>query len=96
MRMDKLTNQLQHALADAQSIAVGRDHQFIEPAHVLKALLDAQAGSVRPLVQKTGGNVAQLQAAVETEIHKLPRVSGSSGDVHISQETSRLLNRADK
>lgn len=96
MRMDKLTNQLQHALADAQSLAVGRDHQFIEPAHLLKALLDAQGGSTRPLLQKAGANVAQVTAAAEAEMTKLPTVSGGSGDVHISQETSRLLNRADK
>jgi ATP-dependent Clp protease ATP-binding subunit ClpB len=94
--MDKLTNQLQHALADAQSLAVGRDHQFIEPAHLLKALLDAQGGSTRPLLQKAGANVAQVTAAAEAEMTKLPTVSGGSGDVHISQETSRLLNRADK
>ncbi len=96
MRMDKLTNQLQHALADAQSLAVGRDHQFIEPVHLLKALLDAQGGSTRPLLQKAGANVAQVMAAAEAEMTKLPTVSGGSGDVHISQESSRLLNRADK
>jgi len=96
MRMDKLTNQLQHALADAQSLAVGRDHQFIEPAHVLKALLDAQGGTARPLLQKVGANAAHVMALAEAEINKFPTVSGGSGDVHISQETSRLLNRADK
>src|SRR5210317_2024580 len=96
MRMDKLTNQLQNALADAQSLAVGRDHQFIEPAHLLKALLDTQGGSARPLLQKAGASVAQVAALAEAELTKLPTVSGGSGDVHISQETSRLLNRADK
>ena len=96
MRMDKLTNQLQNALADAQSLAVGRDHQFIEPAHLLKALLEQQGGSTRPLLQKAGANLAQLSGAVETAVSHLPTVTGSAGDVHISQETSRVLNRADK
>ena len=96
MRMDKLTNQLQNALADAQSLAVGRDHQFIEPAHVLKALLEQQGGSARPLLQKAGAQLAQLSGAVETAVSQLPTVSGAAGDVHISQDTSRLLNRADK
>jgi len=96
MRMDKLTNQLQNALADAQSLAVGRDHQFIEPAHLLKALLEQQGGSTRPLLQKAGANLAQLSGAVETAVSQLPTVTGSAGDVHISQETSRVLNRADK
>ncbi len=96
MRMDKLTNQLQSALADAQSLAVGRDHQFIEPAHVLKSLLEQQGGSARPLLQKAGANLNKLNGATDTLISQLPGVSGAAGDVHISQETSRLLNRADK
>lgn len=96
MRMDKLTNQLQSALGDAQSLAVGRDHQFIEPAHVLKALLDQEGGSTRPLLQKAGANLVTLMREVEAEIEKLPSVSGAAGDVHISQDTNRLLNRADK
>ncbi len=96
MRMDKLTNQLQSALADAQSLAVGRDHQFIEPAHALKSLLEQRGGSARPLLQKAGANLSKLNGATDTLISQLPGVSGAAGDVHISQETSRLLNRADK
>ncbi len=96
MRMDKLTNQLQNALAEAQSLAVGRDHQFIEPTHVLQALLEQQGGSTRPLLQKAGANLAKLSGATENLVAQLPSVQGASGDVHISQETSRLLNRADK
>ena len=96
MRMDKLTNQLQSALADAQSLAVGRDHQFIEPTHVLQALLEQQGGSTRPLLQKAGANLSRLSEAVENAVAQLPSVQGAAGDVHISQETSRLLNRADK
>ena len=60
MRMDKLTNPLQNALADAQSLAVGRDQQFIEPVHILKALLDQSGGSARPLLQKAGANICLL------------------------------------
>ena len=96
MRMDKLTNPLQNALAEAQSLAVGRDHQYIEPAHVLKALLEQQGGSTRPLLQKAGANSGRLGSALETAVGSLPVVSGTSGDIHISQETTRLLNRADK
>jgi ATP-dependent Clp protease ATP-binding subunit ClpB len=96
MRMDKLTHQLQQVLADAQSLAVGRDHQFIEPVHVLSAMLHQQGGSVQPLLQQCKVDLAQLGTAVTDAIDSLPTVNGSTGDVHISQETSRLLNRADK
>jgi len=96
MRMDKLTHQLQQVLADAQSLAVGRDHAFIEPVHVLSAMLDQQAGSIRPLLQQCQANLQGLSASVQDSIGSLPTVSGGSGDVHISQDTSRLLNRADK
>jgi ATP-dependent Clp protease ATP-binding subunit ClpB len=96
MRADKLTNQLQAALADAQSLAIGRDHQFIEPAHILKAFLEQQGGSSRPLLQKAGANLPHLKASVENALARLPAVTGASGDIHISQESSRLLNRADK
>ena len=96
MRMDKLTHQLQQVLADAQSLAVGRDHQFIEPVHVLSAMVHQQGGSVRPLLQQCKVNLEQLGTAVTDAIDSLPTVNGSTGDVHISQETSRLLNRADK
>ncbi|MCB1675371.1 MAG: hypothetical protein KDI01_03725, partial [Halioglobus sp.] len=65
MRMDKLTNQLQTALADAQSLAVGRDHNFIEPIHLLSALLDQQGGSARPLLQKAGVNLAGLRTGLK-------------------------------
>ena len=96
MRMDKLTNPLQNALADAQSLAVGKDHQFIEPVHILKALLEQGGGSTRPLLQKAGANLGGLASAVEEAISRLPTVSGTAGDVQISQDASRLLNRADK
>lgn len=96
MRMEKLTNPLQQALADAQSLAVGRDHANIEPAHILKALLEQQGGSTRPLLRKAGADTAALASVLEGLITALPTVSGGSGDVHISQDTIRLMNRADK
>jgi ATP-dependent Clp protease ATP-binding subunit ClpB len=94
--MDKLTNPLQNVLADAQSLAVGRDQQFIEPIHILKALLDQSGGSASPLLQKAGANTVQLTEAVSAALLQLPTVNGGSGDVHLSQDSSRLLNRADK
>lgn len=96
MRMDKLTNQLQSALADAQSLAVGRDHQFIEPMHICKALLDQPGSVARPLFQKAGADVGRLSAGLDKALAQQPSVTGSAGDVHISQDSSRLLNRADK
>ncbi|MFN2328960.1 MAG: ATP-dependent chaperone ClpB [Chromatocurvus sp.] len=96
MRMDKLTNQLQNALADAQSLALGKDHNFIEPAHLLSALLTQQGGSARPLLQKAGGDTTALASAVAGAIAALPTVSGSGGDIHISNELGRILNMTDK
>jgi len=96
MRMDKLTNSLQNVLSDAQSLAVGRDQQFIEPVHILQALLDQSGGSAVPLLQKAGANGPQLASAVTDALSSLPTVNGGQGDVHLSQDSSRLLNRADK
>ena len=96
MRMDKLTNKLQQALSDAQSLAVGRDHQFIEPAHLLAALLDQEGGSVRPLIAQTGVNVKLLRSQLDQALDRLPQVEGVSGDVQISNALSRLLNLTDK
>ena len=94
--MDKLTSRFQSALADAQSLAVGRDHQFMEPAHVLAALLDQQDGSTRPLLVKAGANVARLRKDLDGALEKLPTVQGTPGDVHVSQDLNRLLNVTDK
>src|ERR1043165_3528293 len=96
MRMDKLTSMFQSALADAQSLAVGRDHQFMEPAHVFAALLDQQDGSTRPLLVKAGANVAKLRKDLDATLDKLPTVQGTPGDVHVSQDLNRLLNVTDK
>ncbi len=96
MRMDKLTSRFQQALADAQSLAVGRDHQFMEPAHVLLALLDSQGGTVRPLLLKTGADVNRLRSELGTVLDRLPKVEGTPGEVHVSNDLNRILNVTDK
>ena len=80
MRLDKLTSKFQLALADAQSLAVGRDHQFIEPVHVMVALLDQQGGSVRPLLLKAGANVNLLRSRLGEALDQLPQVEGAPGE----------------
>ena len=96
MRMDKLTSKFQMALADAQSLALGRDNGFIEPEHLMKALLDQQGGSCRPLLSKAGVNLSQLRTLIDQSLERLPKVSGMGGDIHISNALSRLLNLTDK
>src|SRR5215470_8994017 len=96
MRMDKLTSRFQQALADAQSLALGRDHQFMEPAHVMLALLDSSGGSVRPLLLKAGADVNKLRAGVLALLDGLPKVEGTPGDIHISNDLNRVLNVTDK
>ena len=96
MRMDKLTSKFQMALADAQSLAVGRDHQFIEPVHLMTALLDQEGGSVRHLLTQADVNVNQLRSGLGDALERLPTVSGVAGDVHISNDLGRLLNQTDK
>lgn len=96
MRMDKLTSKFQSALADAQSLAVGRDHQMIEPMHVLIALLDQQGGSVRHLLAQADVNVNLLRSQLGEALEKLPQVQGAGGDVHVSNDLNRLLNVTDK
>ncbi len=96
MRQDKLTSTFQLALADAQSLAVGRDHQFIEPVHLLSAMLDQQGGTVRPLLDKAGVNLNLLRSRLSQALERLPKVEGASGEVHVSNDLGRLLNIADK
>ncbi|HNU11928.1 MAG TPA: ATP-dependent chaperone ClpB [Rubrivivax sp.] len=96
MRMDKLTSKFQSALADAQSVALGADNQILEPAHVLQALLDQQGGTVRPLLVKAGANVARLRTDVAAAIDRLPKVEGTPGEIHVSNDLGRLLNVTDK
>jgi len=96
MRMDKLTAKFQQALAEAQSLAIGRDHQMIEPIHLLAALLDQDGGSARPLLQFAEVNVNQLRSQINEALDRLPTVSGVPGEVHVSNDLARLLNVTDK
>jgi len=94
--MDKLTAKFQLALSDAQSAALGRNHQFIEPAHLLQAMLDQDGGSVRHLLTQSGVNVNQLRSSVGEIVDRLPSVEGAPGEVHVSNDLNRLLNVTDQ
>ena len=96
MRQDKLTSKFQMALGDAQSLAVGRDHQFIEPAHLMLALLDQQGGTVRPLLDKSGANVSRLRSQLGQALDGMARVEGTGGEVHLSNDLGKLLNLTDR
>ncbi len=96
MRLDKLTTKFQAAIADAQSLAIGRDHQYIEPEHILTALLNQQGGSVRTILQKTGVNLNALRSALSQALEKIPRVQGAGGDVQVSRDTIACFNLTDK
>ncbi len=96
MRIDKLTSKFQSALADAQSLALGRDSGFIEPEHLIKALLDQQGGTCSPLLTKAGVNLSQLRTSIDQALDKLPKVTGTGGDIHLSNSLNRLLNVTDK
>ncbi|PWK88620.1 ATP-dependent chaperone ClpB [Fulvimonas soli] len=96
MRMDKLTSRFQQALADAQSLAVGRDHNMLEPAHVMAALLDQQGGSTAPLLTQAQVNVPALRQRVAELLDRLPKVSGQEGSIHVGNDLTRLLNLTDK
>ena len=96
MRMDKMTSKFQQALADAQSLAVGRDHQFIEPAHLMTALLDQEGGTVRHLLSQADVNVNLFRSRLSELLDQLPQVEGTAGEVHVSNDLGRLLNVTDK
>jgi ATP-dependent Clp protease ATP-binding subunit ClpB len=96
MRFDKFTTQLQTGLAEAQSLALGRDHQQIEPQHLLLALLNQEDGGVAGLISKAGGNSNSLKKSLLQSIDSLPKVQGTPGEVHLSRDLTNLLNVADK
>jgi len=96
MRMDKLTTKFQMALGDAQSLALGRDNQFIEPAHVMAALLDQEGGTTRHLLSAADVNVNALRSKVSQAIDRLPQVQGTGGEIHVSNDLGKLLNLTDK
>jgi ATP-dependent Clp protease ATP-binding subunit ClpB len=94
--MDKLTSRFQQALADAQSLAVGRDNNMLEPAHLMAALLDQQGGSTVPLLAQAGVNVPSLRTRIGQALDKLPKVAGQEGNINVSNDLTRLLNLTDK
>ena len=96
MQIDKLTTKLQSALADAQSLALGKNSNFIEPAHLMLALIEQKGGSVRPLLSQTGFNLSELQAKLAELIDNLPEVKDSQGEISVSRDLTKLLNQADK
>jgi len=96
MQIDKLTSKFQEALGAAQSMAVGKDHQFIEPAHLMLALIEQQSGTVKPLLAQSDVNVIAYQAALQEQLNRLSLVEGGSGDIHVSNDLNRLLNQTDK
>ena len=96
MRFDKLTTKFQQALADAQSIAVGQDNSYIEPQHLLLALLQQEDASTTSLLQRAGTNVPPLRDALKKSIERLPKVEGTGGEINASRELGNLLNLADK
>ncbi len=96
MRMDKLTTKFQQALSDAQSLAVGRDNQYIEPVHLMAALLDQQGGTARPLLEKAGVQVPKLRSDLATALDRFPKVEGAGGEVLLGNDLNRLLNLTDK
>src|SRR5260221_14620294 len=96
MRIDKLTTKFQQALGDAQSVAVGQDNQFIEPLHLLAALLDQEDGTSASLLSRAGVNVPRLREAAKQAILRLPKVEGHGGEVQISRELNGPLNLTGK
>ncbi len=96
MRLDRLTSKLQEALSDAQSLAIGNDNQFVEAVHLMAALIDQEGGSVRYLFNQIKVNVFSLRSLLGESLERLPDVEGTDGDIRISNDLAKLLNRADK
>ncbi len=96
MRIDRLTNQLQTALSDAQSVAVGKDHNYLEPVHLIVAMLDQQGSTIKPLLGKAGFDIHGLRADLGNQLERLPTLDHSTGDINMSNDMGRLLNLADK
>ncbi|MGO3799924.1 MAG: Clp protease N-terminal domain-containing protein, partial [Vibrio casei] len=96
MRFDKFTSKFQLAISDAQSLALGRDHQFIEPVHLMQALLDQDGSTIRPIFTMLGVDGTQLRSKLSQELDKLPKVTGTGGDVQLSKSLGNLLNLCDQ
>jgi ATP-dependent Clp protease ATP-binding subunit ClpB len=96
MRFDKLTTPFQSAIQDAQSLALGNDNSYIEPVHLLAALINQEGGSARPILQKAGVRLPSLVAALQTAMNRLTKVEGTGGEITISRDLDKLLNLTDK
>ncbi len=96
MRLDRLTQLFQESIADAQSIALGRDHQFIEPIHLMMALLNQNGNSIIPLLKSAGVDVRTLRIEIEQALKSLAKVEDSAGDVQLSSASGKLFNLCDK
>lgn len=96
MRFDKFTTKFQQALADAQSMALGKDHSYIEPQHLLLALMQQEDSGIGSLLQRAGVNVQPLQQALIQSLDRLPKVEGMGGEINISRDLNNLLNLTDK
>ena len=96
MRFDRLTSSFQHAIADAQSNAIGFEHSVIEPEHLLMALIDDPNGTCKPLLAKSNVNIAELKSKLQKRLLEFPKVSGQQADIHVSNHLMRMLNQTDK
>ena len=96
MRMDRLTSKFQSAISDAQSLAIGRDHQFIDTTHLLLALLDQDGGTVRHLLTLSNINTNTIRSRLGEELDRMSQVEGAQGDVHLSNDLAKALNVCDK
>ena len=96
MRLDKFTSKFQLAISDAQSLALGRDNQYIEPIHLMSAMLNQQGTSIRALLEHTGINLNSLRSSLNESVDKLPKIQGAEADVQLGRDTVRLLNMCDK
>ena len=96
MRPDKFTSKLQEALADAQSLAVGRDNNYVEPIHILSALVEQQNSSIAQILVQAGVNVQTLKGQVEQSLQRLPQVQDPDGELRFSQDVARIFNKTDK
>ena len=94
--MDKLTNKLQSVLADAQSLALGRDHNALEPIHLLAVVADDASGPGAQLLRKAGARMGELPVAVSRELDLLPQLKNATGEIQASAELAKLLNLADR
>ncbi|MDX1304565.1 ATP-dependent chaperone ClpB [Photobacterium sp.] len=96
MRLDRFTSKFQMAISDAQSLALGRDHQYIEPAHLMVALLNQDGSTIRPLLTMLNVDISQLRSSLAELLDRLPKVTGIGGDVQLSHSMGLLLNMCDK